>query len=36
MNDRPITEILADLRAEGREGFDELLPIVYAELRRVS
>lgn len=36
MNDRPITEILADLRTEGREGFDELLPIVYAELRRLA
>ena len=36
MNDRPITEILADLRGEGREGFDELLPIVYSELRRLA
>ncbi|HEX3102217.1 MAG TPA: ECF-type sigma factor, partial [Pyrinomonadaceae bacterium] len=36
MNDRPITEILADLRTEGREGFDELLPMVYAELRRLA
>ena len=36
MNDRPITEILAELRSESREGFDELLPMVYAELRRLA
>ena len=27
MQDRPITEILANLRSETREGFDELLPM---------
>ena len=36
MSDRPITEILSGLRSEGREVFDELLPIVYAELRRLA
>ncbi len=36
MNDRPITKILEELRAERREGFDELLPMVYAELRRLA
>ena len=36
MNDRPITKMLAELRSDGREGVDELLPMVYAELRRLA
>ena len=31
-----ITELLADLRAGRREAFDEILPLVYHELRRAA
>jgi len=31
-----ITELLADLRAGRREAFDQILPIVYHELRRTA
>ncbi|MBP9663824.1 MAG: sigma-70 family RNA polymerase sigma factor, partial [Pyrinomonadaceae bacterium] len=36
MTDRPITQILAELRSDGRSTVDELLPIVYSELRRLA
>lgn len=36
MNDRPITEILAELRTNERASVDELLPVVYNELRRLA
>lgn len=32
----PITELLADLRAGRREAFDQVLPLVYQELRRAA
>ena len=31
-----ITELLADLRAGRREAFDQILPLVYAQLRRAA
>jgi RNA polymerase sigma factor (TIGR02999 family) len=31
-----ITELLADLRSGRREAFDQILPLVYAELRRAA
>jgi RNA polymerase sigma-70 factor, ECF subfamily len=36
MSDRPVTEILAELRNNERSSIDELLPVVYAELRRLA
>lgn len=36
MIDRPITKILAELRTNERASVDELLPIVYNELRRLA
>src|ERR1035437_7275733 len=35
-NERPITEVLADLRNEESSVIDELLPLVYSELRRLA
>jgi RNA polymerase sigma-70 factor (ECF subfamily) len=35
VNDKPITHILADLRKQN-ESMDELLPVVYGELRRLA
>src|SRR3954463_16648753 len=31
-----VTELLADLRAGRREAFDQILPLVYHELRRTA
>lgn len=36
MNDRAITQILEDIRSGDRESLDELLPLVYDELRRLA
>lgn len=36
MIDRPVTEILAELRSNKRGSIDELLPVVYSELRRLA
>ncbi len=36
MIERPITKILAELRSNERASVDELLPIVYNELRRLA
>lgn len=36
MIERPITKILAELRTNERASVDELLPIVYNELRRLA
>lgn len=36
MTDRPITEMLAEFRKNDRSSVDELLPRVYAELRRLA
>jgi len=36
MIDRPITQILAELRSNERASIDELLPVVYSELRRLA
>lgn len=33
---RPITQLLVDLKKGGQSTFDELLPIVYDELRRLA
>jgi RNA polymerase sigma factor (TIGR02999 family) len=35
-SDQSITELLADLRAGRREAFDQILPLVYRELRVVA
>ncbi len=35
-NPTSITELLADLRAGRREAFDQILPLVYHELRRTA
>ena len=36
MADKPITHILDQLRADGRDTLNELLPVVYQELRRLA
>jgi RNA polymerase sigma factor (TIGR02999 family) len=36
MLDKPITQYLQELRDGGRDTLDELLPLVYAELRRLA
>ncbi len=36
MSQRPITELLASLRDESRGSIDELLPVVYQELKRLA
>lgn len=36
MTERPITEILVELRTNERASIDDLLPIVYNELRRLA
>ena len=36
MSNLPITEILSELRGGGRGAIDDLLPIVYSELRRLA
>ena len=36
MSEQPITQLLQKLRNGGRETLDELLPIVYDELRRLA
>lgn len=36
MTEKPITQLLQKLRNGGRETLDELLPIVYDELRRLA
>src|SRR5436309_1975845 len=36
MSEQPITKALHDLRDAGPEKLDELLPLVYAELRRLA
>ncbi len=36
MNDKPITHFLQKLRDGGRDTLDELLPLVYDELRRLA
>ncbi|CAN5517120.1 sigma-70 family RNA polymerase sigma factor [soil metagenome] len=36
MNEKPITQILLELRNGGRNTLDELLPLVYDELRRLA
>lgn len=36
MSDLPITEILSEIRRGGRGKIDDLLPIVYSELRRLA
>lgn len=36
MSQKPITQLLFELRAGGRGAIDELLPLVYDELRRLA
>ena len=36
MIDKPITQILQDLRSGGRDTLNELLPLVYSELRQLA
>ncbi|CAN5358244.1 ECF-type sigma factor [soil metagenome] len=36
MSDLPITEILSEIRKGGRGAIDDLLPVVYSELRRLA
>jgi RNA polymerase sigma-70 factor, ECF subfamily len=36
MSEKPITQLLQELRGGGRESLDEFLPIVYSELRRLA
>ena len=36
MSQKPITQLLLELRNGGRETVDELLPLVYDELRRLA
>lgn len=36
MSHKPITQLLLELREGGRESIDQLLPIVYDELRRLA
>lgn len=35
-NDKPITQILSEIRDTGQNGLDEVLPLVYDELRRLA
>ncbi len=35
-NDKPITQILSEIKSNGQNGFDEVLPLVYDELRRLA
>lgn len=36
MSEKPITQLLQELRGGGRESLDEFLPVVYSELRRLA
>ena len=35
-NEKPITEILSELKSGEQNALDELLPLVYGELRRLA
>ena len=36
MTEKPITKLLQELRGGGRDSLDEILPLVYDELRRLA